>query len=141
MSGIPVRAFGTPRKGGDPTPSADDVPGMGNHGQRRLRDIARAYPIHVTVKLPKGGWGPDYERQTAWVKANLPHGDFHRGPVRWDDGVFYFRTPASCAAFFAAFPEIELVDGVSAMRLDVRHPPPPPWGRMGGYPARAGGID
>ena len=110
---------------------------MGNHGQRRLRDMARAYPIHVKVRLPEGGWGPDYGRQDEWVRANLPLGDFLRGPSRWTETTFMFRTVDGCAAFFAAFPEVELLDDVSALGLDVRHPAAPHWG-VGWGPSRRG---
>ena len=84
------------------------------------KEADRAYPIRVKFVVPDGGTsalGMGTPLQD-WLQANL-------GPKMWNWGpahssacrqatAYYFRRIDDAQAFIAAFPQLQLADGVAA---------------------------
>ncbi|PNU02534.1 hypothetical protein A8V01_09145 [Novosphingobium guangzhouense] len=87
--------------------------------QQRIDDAA--FPIRVKVFAPNkgyGGFGNLLNDMIYWLQDNLPRGDFGqyhgRSPGIRESTGFYFRTLEDAQRFLAAFPSLELADGVSS---------------------------
>ncbi|MBO9519773.1 MAG: hypothetical protein J7493_17075 [Porphyrobacter sp.] len=108
--------------------------------QFKIDDLA--YPIRVKFAVPTGGLRNSSEIH-AWLKAELDHLAWAWGPAQalcTQATAYYFRTLADAQRFVAAFPELELADGISLgvytspakragsePRVDLGHSAGPGW--------------
>lgn len=92
---------------------------MSRHTSPNKRRVDDAFPIRVKIKIPPGGLGNVVSDIHRWINEHL-------GPERCQTystrGVycqataFYFRSMEDAGAFLAAFPLLELADGVDLRR-------------------------
>lgn len=82
--------------------------------QRRIDDIA--FPVRVKVVVPPNGFGRRFDDMHAWLDRTVGRGDYahHATEAMGAQATaFYFRDPATAAAFVDAF-GLELADGTNA---------------------------
>ena len=83
--------------------------------QNKIDD--RAFPIRVLIRVPRFGFGQQYDEIHAWLKNEVGSGAFaHHSFFRpgINASAFYFRHLSDAQRFQAAFPSLELADGVAA---------------------------
>ncbi|GGB87922.1 hypothetical protein GCM10011494_02830 [Novosphingobium endophyticum] len=79
--------------------------------QKKIDD--RAFPVRILVRVPRFGFGQQYDEIHAWLKNEIGRGEYadhsFRTPPR-DAVGFYFRRIEDAQRFVAAFPSLELSD-------------------------------
>lgn len=89
--------------------------------QQQIDD--RAFPVRVRFRVPPGGLGQVIDRMGLWLREEM--GADEAGAPRWawhagghfagrDATALHFRTIEDAARFRAAFPALELADGVGS---------------------------
>lgn len=77
-----------------------------------------AFPIRVKVKVPPGGMRELPIDTHMWLKENLASRMWSWGPapslVRDQTTAYFFRKIEDAERFIAAFPQLELADGVES---------------------------
>lgn len=83
--------------------------------------------MRICVRDPDFGFGPDLNRMTRWLDANVGPGQWawHGGGLGGDRSGIYLRRPEVAVDFLAAFPQLELADNTG--RLSPPGPPLAPY--------------
>lgn len=96
-----------------------NVPDMSRHTSPNNRRIDDAYPIRVKIRVPPGGLGNLLSEIHIWIRDNMEPDRCKNLPVRaifQQATAYHFRTLDDAQRFLAAFPMLELADGVDPLK-------------------------
>ncbi|AXI47874.1 hypothetical protein C1J03_18790 [Sulfitobacter sp. SK012] len=88
---------------------------MSRHTSPNKKRIDDAFPVRIKVKIPQGGLGNLIGEIHVWLRENLGQCRAANQSTRGlycDATAYYFRDITDASAFLAAFPKLELADGV-----------------------------
>jgi len=92
---------------------------MAKRGEPKYKVDDRAYPVRVKVAVPATGMQGLGARIEAWLDEALGVAGWSSGPAQSNACVqsvaYYFRQLADAQRCLAAFPELELADGVDRL--------------------------
>jgi hypothetical protein len=89
---------------------------MSRHTSPNRKRIDDAYPLRMKIVVPPNGLGNLISDITVWLRENM---EADRCVQQSTTGVycnataFYFRSLDDAQAFLAAFPMLELADGIA----------------------------
>lgn len=93
---------------------------MSRHTSPNKKQIDDAFPIRIKIKIPDDGLGNLVGEIQTWLRKNIGTERFSNQSTR---GVychataFYFRNLDDTQAFLAAFPALELADGLDQEKV------------------------
>lgn len=92
---------------------------MSRHTSPNRKRIDDAYPVRVKIRIPRNGLGNLFGEIHAWLMALGPGRAANQSTrgLYCDATAYYFRDLADAEPFLAAFPMLELADGVEQARL------------------------